>query len=88
MTLDLELDAIHESSSRVGESMFKSLSVPKNLCAFDIPLLMETVGDTGIFVACCVCFSISLLGLCDLRPGIGKLNLGMACSLYGVLVIK
>jgi hypothetical protein len=68
--------------------MFKSLSVPKNRCAFDILLVVETVGDAGDLAEYCVCLSMSLLGLWDLRPGIGKENLGMVRDRYCADVVE
>ena len=69
MSLDLELGYLQErSSSRVGESMLRSLSVPKILCAFDNALgtaaedLAEALSFSFVVVAC-------------LRPGTGNENL-------------
>lgn len=67
MPLDLRLGYLHECpSSRIGESIFRSLSVPKNLCAFDKLLPVVIVGErTGTL--------LSLLDVC-FRPGNGKWN--------------
>ncbi len=66
MPLDREPGYLHECpSSRIGESMLRSLSVPKNLCAFDkLPLVVNVGERAGTFSLLDVFF----------RPGNGKWN--------------
>jgi len=66
MPLDLEPGYLHEcSSSRIGVSILRSLSVPKNLCAFDRLLPAIIVGKLAD--------KLSLVDVC-FRPGNGKWN--------------
>ena len=66
MPLDREPGYLQECpSSRIGESILRSLSVPRNLCAFDRLLPVVIVGELAD--------KLSLLDVC-LRPGNGKWN--------------
>jgi hypothetical protein len=68
MPLDLEPGYRHGCpSSRVGESILRSLSVPRNLWAFERLLLVLIVGAFVDIV-------LSLPDVC-FRPGMGKWNL-------------
>lgn len=77
MPLDLELAYLHDwLSSRTGESILRSLSVPNILCAFDM-LFPEALarGFAG---------SVSLVEAC-FRPGIGNENLEVRPIVYDSL---
>jgi hypothetical protein len=79
ISLDRELgyqDSI--SSSRMGESMFRSLSGPRILCAFDNLCAANNFADTGDLAGAgksAGSMSISLIVALYLRPGTGKRNL-------------
>jgi hypothetical protein len=69
LTLDAELGWSQErSSSRAGESMLRSLSVPRILCAFGT-WPTSWLSDLELLP------SFSFVGVLDLRPGKGKENL-------------
>jgi hypothetical protein len=77
MPLDLDPGDRHGCpSSRVGESILRSFSVPRNLWAFDRLLLVLIAGELagGTLFLLDVCF----------RPGMGKRNLEVLPMLAAV----